>query len=147
MDFAIELTAIGIGIATIAVSVTAIGIIFGMYREITKQTSETTAEVVKLSQKVDNVYTTLQEEVNDNSRKIDEIVALSDSFNEKFGETGGQIDTLQRNVALNTRNIGALQSEAISDRDNIRRMIDVLQDHRQAINVINERIEQIERLE
>ena len=147
MDFAIELTAIGIGIATIAVSVTAIGIIFGMYREITKQTSETTAEVVKLSQKVDNVYTTLQEEVNDNSRKIDEIVALSDSFNERFGETGGQIDTLQGNVALNTRNIGALQSEAISDRDNIRRMIDVLQDHRQAINVINERIEQIERLE
>lgn len=147
MDFAIELTAIGIGIATIAVSVAAIGIIFGMYREITKQTSETTAEVAKLSQKVENVYTILQERVDDNSGKIDEIIALSDSFNAKFGEMGGQIGTLRGNVTLNTRNVGYLQSEVISDRDNIRRMIEALQNHRQAIDVIHERIDRIERME
>ena len=147
MDFAIELTAIGIGIATIAVSVAAIGIIFGMYREITKQTSETTAEVAKLSQKVENVYTILQERVDDNSGKIDEIIALSDSFNARFGEMGGQIGTLQGNVTLNTRNVGSLQSEVISDRDNIRRMIEALQNHRQAIDVIHERIDRIERME
>ena len=34
MNLALILTAVGVGIATMAVSITAIGIMFGMYRQI-----------------------------------------------------------------------------------------------------------------
>lgn len=51
MNLALILTAVGVGIATMTVSITAISIMFGMYRQITQQTSAINTKLAELDQK------------------------------------------------------------------------------------------------
>ena len=120
MDVALILTAVGVGIATMAVSITAIGIMFGMYRQITQQTGAINTKLAELDQKIENVRDTIAAD----SERIDDLIALSDNFNERFGEVSARTATLQGNVAANSHNIGINQSEISANRNHIRRIID-----------------------
>ena len=126
MNLALILTAVGVGIATMAVSITAIGIMFGMYRQITQQTGAINTNLAKLDQKIEGVKGT----VTENSEKINDLITSSDNFNERFGEVSARTGTLEGSVTVNSRNIGTLQSEISNHRDHIRRMIDSLQSNR-----------------
>ncbi len=128
MDLDLILTAIGVGLATITVSITAISIMFGMYRQITQQTGDINTKLAELNRKLENVRTV----VNSNSESVDELIALSDNFNERFGEMSARTATLEGSVTVNSQNIGRHQLEISSNRDYIRRILDALQSNRQA---------------
>ena len=128
MDLALILTAIGVGLATITVSITAISIMFGMYRQITQQTGDINTKLVELNRNLENVGAV----VNSNSESVDELIVLSDNFNERFGEMSARTATLEGSVTVNSQNIGRHQSEISSNSDYIRRILDVLQGNRQA---------------
>ena len=128
MDLALTLTAIGVGLATITVSITAISIMFGMYRQITQQTGDINTKLAELNRKLENVGAV----VNSNSESVDELIVLSDNFNERFGEMSARTATLEGSVTVNSQNIGRHQSEISSNRDYIRRILDALQGNRQA---------------
>ena len=126
MDLALILTAVGVGIATMAVSITAISIMFGMYRQITQQTGAINTKLAELDQKIEGVKST----VTENSEKINDLIASSDNFNERFGEMSARTGTLEGSVTVNSQNIGILRSEISNNRDHIRRTIDLLQSNR-----------------